>query len=149
MDYKHVWKIKMRENKIILGDFNCTMDKIDSDDENKTQRLHRCCFNYALSKLIVDNELEDLRRRENPDWQKSVIDRVCTDMKIANNTKINHIMVSFTDHQNAISIDRLPSKTKTGEDSWYFNNSFSYKPEFFSATKTLLFLLKTQKTTTI
>ena len=35
-----------------------------------------------------------------------------TDIKIANNTKINHIMVSFTNHYNAISIDRLSSKTK-------------------------------------
>ena len=39
-------------------------------------------------------------------------------MKIANNTNINHIMVSFADHCNAISIDRLPSKTKIGKDSW-------------------------------
>ena len=29
------------ENKIILGDLNCTMDKIDRDDEKKTQRLYR------------------------------------------------------------------------------------------------------------
>ena len=36
------------ENKIILGGLNCTMDKIDRDDENKTQRLCRCCSNYAL-----------------------------------------------------------------------------------------------------
>ena len=54
-------------NKIMLGDLNCTMDKIDRDGENKTQRLYRCCSNYALSKLIVDNGLEDLWRRENPD----------------------------------------------------------------------------------
>ena len=53
-------------NKII-SDLNCTMDKIDRDGENKTQRLYRCCSNYALSKLIVDNGLEDLWRRENPD----------------------------------------------------------------------------------
>ena len=39
------------ENKIMLGALNCTMDKIDRDDENKTQRLFRCCSNYALSKL--------------------------------------------------------------------------------------------------
>ena len=51
------------ENKIILGYLNCTMDKIGRDDENKTQRLYRCCFNYVVSKLIVDNELEDLWRR--------------------------------------------------------------------------------------
>ena len=49
--------------------------------------------------------------------QGSRIDRVYTDIKIANNTKINHIMVSFTNHYNAISIDRLPSKTKIGKYS--------------------------------
>ena len=55
------------ENKIILGNLNCTMDKIDRNGENKTQILYRCCSNYALSKLMVDNGLEDLWRRENPD----------------------------------------------------------------------------------
>ena len=54
-------------------------------------------------------------------------------------------MVSFAGHCNAISIDRLPSKTKIGKDSWYFNISLLCKPEFSSATKTFLFLLKTQK----
>ena len=34
--------------------------------------------------------------------------------KIDKNTKINHIMVSFTNHYNAISIGRLPSKLKSG-----------------------------------
>ena len=36
------------ENKIMLGDLNCTMDKIDRDGENKTQRFYRCCSNCAL-----------------------------------------------------------------------------------------------------
>ena len=54
------------ENKIMLGDLNCTMDKIDRDGENKTQILYRFCSSYALSKL-VDNGLEVLWRRENPD----------------------------------------------------------------------------------
>ena len=54
-------------------------------------------------------------------------------------------MVSFTNHYNAISIDRLPSKTKIGKYS-YFNNSLICKSEVSPATKTLLFLLKhTQK----
>ena len=35
------------ENIILLGDFNCTMDEMDRDGKNKTQRLYRCCFNYA------------------------------------------------------------------------------------------------------
>ena len=51
----------------MLGVLNCTMDKIDRVGENKTQRLYRCCSNYALSKLIVDNGLEDLWTRENLD----------------------------------------------------------------------------------
>ena len=33
---------------------------------------------------------------------------VYTNIEIANNTKSNHIMVSFTDHYNGISVDRLP-----------------------------------------
>ena len=60
-------KNEVNENKIMLGDLNCTKDKIDRDGENKTQRLYRYCYNYALSKLIVDNGLEDLWRRQNLD----------------------------------------------------------------------------------
>ena len=64
--YKKICKIKEgNENKIMLGVLNCTMDKIDRVGENKTQRLYRCCSNYDLPKLIVDNGLEDLLRREN------------------------------------------------------------------------------------
>ena len=60
-DYKIICKKNEgNKNKIILGDLNCTMHKIDRDSENKTQRLYRCCSNYALSKIIVDNGLEDL-----------------------------------------------------------------------------------------
>ena len=32
-------KNKENENKIIFEDFNCTMDKMDRDSENKTQIL--------------------------------------------------------------------------------------------------------------
>ena len=46
-------KNRGNENKIILEDLNCTMDKMDRDGENETQRLCWCCFSYALSKLIV------------------------------------------------------------------------------------------------
>ena len=56
-------KNKGNKNKIMLEDFNCTMDKMDRDGENK----YWCCCSYALSKLIVDNGLEDLWRTENPD----------------------------------------------------------------------------------
>ena len=36
------------ENKIIVGDLNCIMDKIDRDGKNKKQRLSRWPSNYAL-----------------------------------------------------------------------------------------------------
>ena len=53
-DFKIIWKRKNEgnENKLILEDFNCTMDKMDRYGGNKTQRLYRWCSNYAL---IVDN----------------------------------------------------------------------------------------------
>ena len=53
-------------------------------------------------------------------------------------------MVSFTDHYNAIFIDRFLSKTKIGKDSWYFKNSSSCKPEFLLTT-TFSFFIKNTK----
>ena len=55
------------ESKILLEDFDCALDEMDKDDGNKTQRLYRCGSNYALSKLIMNNGLEGLWRRENSD----------------------------------------------------------------------------------
>ena len=39
-NYMHT-KNEGNENKIMLGHLNCTMDEIDRDGENKTQRLYR------------------------------------------------------------------------------------------------------------
>ena len=75
---------------------------------------------------------------------RSTIDRVYTDIKMVISSKIIHIMVSFTDHYNAIFIDRFPSKTKIGKDSWYFNNSPLCKPEF-SLTTDFSFFIKNTK----
>ena len=73
------------------------------------------------------------------------IDRLYTDKKIANNTKINHLMVYLTDHYTAISLGRLQSEIKIGKDWWYFNYSLLCKPVFYSATENLLFLFKNTK----
>ena len=100
-------KTKGNKDKIILADFSCTLNKMDRDSVNKTRKICRCRSNYALSKLIVVNGLKYLWRRENPDsaefthydrssGTKTRIDRVYTDIKIASNTKVNHIMVLFT-----------------------------------------------------
>ena len=41
-DYKIIWKVNEgNENKIMLGDFNITIDKTERDGGNKTQRLYR------------------------------------------------------------------------------------------------------------
>ena len=53
-------------------------------------------------------------------------------------------MVSFTDHYNAIFIDRFLSKTKIGKDSWHFSNSPLCKPEF-SLTTDFSFFIKNTK----
>ena len=48
-------KCEGNENKIILGDFNITIDKMDKDGGNKTQRRYRCCSKgpvYTGSTLI-------------------------------------------------------------------------------------------------
>ena len=55
-------------------------------------------------------------------------------------------MVSFTDHYNAISIDRLSSKTKIGKDSWkrFMKIILLCKPEFSSTTRTSFFIKYTK-----
>ena len=60
-------KSDRNENKILVEDFDCALDEMDKDDGNKTQRFYRCGSNYALSKLIVNNGLEGLWRREKSD----------------------------------------------------------------------------------
>ena len=65
--------------------------------------------------------------------------------KIANNTKINHKMISFSDHHNTLFIDRFSSKTKIGKDLWHFNSSLLEKNDFCSTTANLLSILKTTK----
>ena len=80
---------------------------MERDGRDKT--LYEFHFSYTLPKLIADSGLEDPSRGENPDslefarYNKSfatgsTIDRVYIDIKKASNTKINHIIVSFTDH---------------------------------------------------
>ena len=143
-------------NKITIGDFNFTVDKISRDEWNKTQKRYRCHSHFALSKLIMEDGLEDLWRWQNPDTSefnrydrsscaRSRIDRVYTDIKIANNIKVNHEMKSFSDHHNALFIDRLSSKTKIGKDLWHFNSSIFKNNDFCSITKNLLSFLKRKK----
>ena len=58
-------------------------------------------------------------------------------------------MVFVSDHDNAIFVDRLPSKTKIGKDSWkrFRKTNLFYVSPSSPQLKRRLFLLKTQKTT--
>ena len=78
------------------------MDKMDRDSNTE---LYRWASKYLLSKFIIGNGDEDLWRRENLDLNeltnynrssgtKSRVDWVYTDIRITNNTKINHMVVS-------------------------------------------------------
>ena len=77
-------------------------------------------------------------------WQGFRIDRVYTDIEIANNAKINHIMVSFTDHYDGISIDRIPWKIKIGKDSCNLIIVFYLSPSSPQLQIIFFILLKTQ-----
>ena len=111
-------KNKGNEHKIILGYFLCTMDKMNRDGRNKTERVYKCRSNYALSKFIVDNGPEDLWRTENPD-----------------SSEFTHFDKSVDTRSR---IDRLSSKTKTRKYSRYFNNSLLWMPELSTSTENLL-----------
>ena len=75
-------------------------------------------------------------------WQGSTIDRVYTDINIANNTKINNIMVSFSDHYTAISIYRLPQKLRLEEILATVIIPFYVSPGSTQLQRLLLFYLK-------
>ena len=51
-------------------------------------------------------------------------------------------MISFSDHYNALLIERLSSKTKTGKDLWHFNNTLLQNKDFCSSITNLLPFLK-------
>ena len=58
-------------------------------------------------------------------------------------------MVSFTDHYNAIFIDRLPSQIKIGKEKIHGTLIILFYVSLSSPQLQIFFLLKTQKTTTL
>ena len=115
-DYKVIWKIKVREmktkqyleNLIVLWIKWTGMVEIKYKDFTDVVPIMPC--NNPSWKLI------DFTRYGRSSGTRSRKGRVYCDIKITNNNKTNHIMVSFTDHYNAISLDKLPSKTKIERD---------------------------------
>ena len=89
--------------------------------------------------MLFDNILSNLN------ISRSVIDSVHAGVKITYNTKMNHIIVFFSDYYNSIFIDRVPYKHKKLAASWCFNNSFSDKRIFSSCAKSYLLNLKMWK----
>ena len=127
-------KNKLNKNKIILEDFNCTMDKMGRDGENKTQRLYWCCSSYALSKLILDNGLRIYREGR-------------TQIPLSSPPTIRPL-ARIQDLFCQGSIDISPSKTKIEKDSrkrFIKIILFLCKPEYSPATKTSFFYYKHKK----
>ena len=100
----------------MLGDFNCTIDKMERDGRNKT--LYRCRCNYSLSNLIAitDWRIFGEGRTQIPltssttiDLLAQDLDRVYTDMKIASNTKIPIILMRFllTDSSQKLKLEKI------------------------------------------
>ena len=115
-DYKIIWKIKMREMK--TKQYLETLIVLWIKWTGNKARLDRCCSYYPLN---MDNDLRIYGegRTQIPLSSLAMIGPI----KIANETKSNHIMVSFTNHYKVSSIDRLPSKTKIGLILFYTSQS--------------------------
>ena len=69
------------ESKIILGDFNCTMDKIERDGRNKT--LYKCHFSYARqnSLWIMDWRIYGEGKTQIPVSSAATIDLLAQDLQ--------------------------------------------------------------------
>ena len=106
-------KNEVNENKIILGNFNCTMER---DDRNKTL--------YVISIVSCQNSSWIMDWRENPDFSEfirynrssgttSTLDRVYTDIKMVSNTKINHIiLLLLTDALQKLKLENIGGTLK-------------------------------------
>ena len=53
-------------------------------------------------------------------------------------------MISFSDHYNALIVDRFSSKPKLGNALWHFNNSLLDKDELCTNIQSFLTFLKTK-----
>ena len=100
----------------MLGDFNCTIDKMERDGRNKT--LYRCRCKYSLSNLIAITDWRifgegriqiPLTSSTTIDLLAQDLDRVYTDMKIASNTKIPIILMRFllTDSPQKLKLEKI------------------------------------------
>ena len=56
--------------------------------------------------------------------------------------QLSNKTISFSDHYNALLIERLSSKTKTGQDLWLFNNTLLQNKDFSSSISNLHSSLK-------
>ena len=127
------------ENKIVIGDFNLTMD-VDLD------RMNTYCNNnksmHVVEQIIQRYSLEDVWRVRNPDekqysWFKinkreqkaSRIDLALTD-KGLNVENVTFFPVANTDHQAIFLAIKTHKGKERGVGYWKFNNMLLHDPEF-------------------
>ena len=132
------------DNLILLGDFNITLG--DLDRMNSTN--NKCCSQDELKDLLIEFDLEDKWRLQNPRERLythyhgatnsySRLDRAYTSTTLNAEIKISHIINSFSDHIQSVSLDRTKIEFERGRGYWMLNTSLLKNPEFVKEIETL------------
>ena len=115
------------ENKIVIGDFSCTLEKMDRGEGNKTQKRYGCHSNFALSKFIMDNGLEDLWRRENLTLLILTLSQIC----FKNSAKITTLCF----RKQLINVQQVKRREYTISTSNHARNNDYCSSKFLSKSK--------------
>ena len=146
--YKHFNKIlkkyiKNKDNILLVGDFNVTLEKIDrSRDDN-----FKCSSQKELQNILTEFDLTDVWRTENPQKElytyshnsglNTRIDRAYTTTALTPNINIKHKINSFSDHHLSVFLKRENKAFERGKGYWIFNNSFLEEENFIKEINSL------------
>ena len=145
------FNITKNENVIILGDFNSTLNTLDRSTNEIGKEAKS-----ELEALIQQFDLEDHWRLQNPNEKLYThyhgrtdtfarIDRAYTDVRLRPNIKIKHVINSFSDHYNAVLLEKRNHNLKIGRGYWILNNALLENVDYKNAITQLWHNWKSQK----
>ena len=137
-------KFTRKNNLILLGDFNVTLSSKDRSTGNKSF----CESQEELMSLIMQFDLEDLWRRQNPNGRLytyfhgrsntySRIDRAYTSTNLRVGVKIDPEINTFSNHFQTIVMKREPTNFKRGKGYWILNCRLLQDKEYIQHMKEL------------